>query len=173
MPLGVLWGATPLFKVYKGTGLFELLERDEVENLLLYSPKDPADYFLSIRHDPKLESEGPCKPPKDFTLYVICEPSIKEIREDFKIYECRNVEIFEGNPEPYSRAYGCFVEMLVVITKMKAGVLDQKYLSYLDFLRWCIERSAPKSEKMRVVLNYVLQSFRDFEHDTQQDRQSL
>lgn len=163
MPLGVLWGDHPMFKVYKETVLYKYLRNPKLGSLLLYSPNDPMDFFLSIKHDKIIEKKGPCLPSRPFALYMICKPHLKESFESYDLYFCTDIKTVYGKPEPYSRTYGCLVEMLVVLTKLKSKALDRRYLTYLDFLRWCIERSSPKEKRFKEVAEDVMQDAREIE----------
>jgi hypothetical protein len=159
MPLGILWDERPKFKLYKGVGLLRYLN-DET-TLLLYTPESPLDFYLSLIHDKTIELEGPCRPPREYVLYVRCRPRLLRVNKSYNLYECLDIEISHGRPVPYSRSYGCLVEMLVVLTKLEAGALDPSYIDYVERLRWCIERSSPQNEKLREVADVVLQRARE------------
>jgi hypothetical protein len=159
MPLGVLWERDPIFKVYKNTGLYEILINEAPNKefkLLLYSPVDPIDYYLSINHDKIIENEGPCKPPRPYMMYILCKPKPIKEEEVSNVYLCKNVEVFEGAAQPFTRVYGCLVEMLVVLTKLEAGALDESYIDYLRKLKWCIERASPRNDMFKEVAEDVL-----------------
>ncbi len=159
MPLGIIFlNHTIKFKVYRGTGLFKILEyyKENIE-LMMYSPKDPLDFYLSLVHDKDLEKGGPCTPPKPYIMYITCKPVLNKKNENYNEYICGNIRLEKGDPVPYSRAYGCLVEMLVILTKIEAGVSLEFFLNYLKDLKWCVERASPYNSRLKEVAELVLQ----------------
>ncbi|MEB3780493.1 MAG: DUF447 family protein [Desulfurococcales archaeon] len=164
MPLGILWSKNPTFKVYNNTRLYSILRDNldnELFNLLLLSPIDPKLYYFSLIHDLEKRinyhnGEHPILD-KELGAWYLCKPTFKDSRDKVDIYECKSFKHLIGSPPPYSRAMGCFVELLVVYTKVMAGVKPPFHLkSYLEGLNWCIHRSSPNDKDLqRISINII------------------
>lgn len=141
MPLGVLWGDDRTFSVYRSAGLLRFLA--DRGTLMLLSPSDPLLFVKSVSHS--LEHEVEWEPdgcPRLSGLGGIyrCEyRRLKEYPEEVT-FSCSLTEV-ESPHVPYTRAYGCLVELLVLLTKARAGVVESWYVDYARGLRWCVERS--------------------------------
>ncbi len=159
MPLGLLYCEKPRFKVYRGTGLWSFL-RENVGDLTLLAPRDPLDFHLSLTH--RLESEvswGPDGCPavdESRGAWFKCTPSLSASSGDYDEYECSSFAHTGGSPPPYSRAMGCFVELLIILSKARAGVVGVDSLSYARWLRWCVGRASPGDERIVRVSDIVL-----------------
>ncbi|MDM7276005.1 MAG: hypothetical protein P3X22_007845 [Thermoprotei archaeon] len=159
MPLGLLYMEKPRFKVYKGTGLWGLL-RGGVGGLVLLAPRDPLDFYLSLIHSLELEvswgSDG-CPVVDEFKgAWFTCAPRLLASGGDYDEYECSSFTHTGGSPPPYSRAMGCFVELLILLSKARAKVVDAGSLSYARWLRWCVGRASPGDERIVGVSDTVL-----------------
>lgn len=164
MPLGLYLDPTPKFKVYDGSGLQRLL-RGGVRRLLLLSPIDPMLFYESVVHE--LESritwgdDGCPIVSHELGSWFYCEPSLVERGSNFDIYECLEFKHLTGVSPPYTRVTGCLVELLVLYTKVKAGVLEGDYLEYARWLKWCIERASRGDVRYVSTAELILQKLRE------------
>lgn len=141
MPLGVLWGDNKMFSVYRSAGLLRFLA--DRGTLMLLSPSDPLLFAKSVNHTLEHEVEwGPDGCPKLSGLGGIYTCEYQRLMEgpEKVTFGCKLTEV-EGPHVPYTRAYGCLVELLVLLTKARAGVGESWYVDYARGLRWCVERS--------------------------------
>ena len=149
MPLGILALNPPTFKAYKGTGLSRILEEAPTQ-LYLLAPRDPRLYWLSIEH--KLEDLiewTPCpRPDPGMGAWYRCTPEKAEDRGEYTLYKCTGLEHLAGSPPPYSRAHGCLVELMILYTKLRAGVRLGDPRCYARWLEWCVTRAAPGREDL-------------------------
>ena len=144
MPVGLLRrGASLRFKLYRGTSLWRAI-RGSPGPLVFYAPRDPLDFLKAVDHVLEGELAG-CRPERGrYTLLVECDSAVEAgAGEGFDWYECRGARVEAGDPAPYTRAYGCIVELLVVLTKAWAGAVGCDALEYARWLGWCVGRSAP------------------------------
>jgi len=145
MPLGIYIDSKPMFRVYRGTGLYRAL-RGGVKRLLLLSPRDPMAFYESVRHtlESRIEwDSGGCpRVSEDLGLWVSCTPTLISEAPDFDVYVCSEFTYVAGVPPPYTRVMGCLVELLVLYTKARAGVLEAGYVEYARWLKWCVERAS-------------------------------
>ncbi len=160
MPLGVYNGVKPMFTVYREAGLYKVL-RGGVDRLFLLAPYDPLLFYESLTHklESKIEWGGDGCPITSELLgcWFQCTPKLVIEEAGFDIYECLVFKHVAGVPQPYSRVMGCLVELLVVYTKVKAGVIQEGYLDYARWLRWCIERASRGDPKYVSIANLILQ----------------
>ena len=123
MPLGILWSSPPVFRVYKSTGLHSILEGYD-GHLYLLSPIRPEYFWYSVQHELEemVEWRG-CPVPDDVHgAWFKCKPVKATGSDYFTVFECRGFRHVSGEPPPYSRSYGCLVELIVLYTKIRAGV---------------------------------------------------
>ena len=142
MPLGLVWGPNE-FYVYRTAGLFRRLGRSGT--LILLSPNDPLAFARSVDHTLELEAswDGGCpRPEPAWGAWYRCEYELRSADGEGASYVCRTLERVAGEPPPYSRVYGCLVELLVLLTKARAGVAEPWYLGYARGLKWCVERAS-------------------------------
>ncbi len=125
MPLGVARvGGALYFRVFRGAGLLSRLGDGGSLRLLL--PARPEAFLWSLDH--RLESmvewggDGCPEPDPSWGAWVACEARGLGWEGDARSYECVGARHLAGYPPGYTRALGCLVEMLVVITKLEAGV---------------------------------------------------
>ena len=156
MPLGVLMGSTPSFRVYSSVGLYRLL-RSGVEEILLLSPRDVRLFWYSIVHSLEDLLKWNSCPEADESLgaWYSCSPILTRSYNGYDVYECRGFRFLGGYPPVYSRVYGCFVELLVLYTKLRAGVKLNDVGGYVEWLSWCIERSSPRNRSLLNIANMV------------------
>ena len=160
MPLGVLMLEPPRFKVYRGTGLHSILRSGGASGLRLLSPLDPILYYESIEHrlehNIRWDIDG-C-PVADDTLgaWFQCNPRMVEETMEYDVYQCQGFQHITGMTPPYSRVQGCLVELLVILTKAEAGVVEDNILDYARWLKWCVERASPVEEKYVVLSKRIL-----------------
>lgn len=160
MPLGVYFEARPRFRVYANSGLYRLL-RDGVRVLLLLAPRDPLLFYESLTHrlERVLEWGGDGCPVMSPRLgsWFSCTPTLVEEGLDLDVYECLEFKHVVGTPPPYTRVMGCLVELLVLYTKVKARVIEEGYLEYAKWLRWCIERASRGDPRYVSTAEFILQ----------------
>ncbi|MCE4621167.1 MAG: hypothetical protein F7B95_01840 [Desulfurococcales archaeon] len=157
MPLGLKWSKRPVFRVYRGSGLYNILRDGKEEQLLLYAPLDPIDFYDSLMHRLDSELTG-CAPPRDFIVYVSCTPKLLLSNQEYDLYECGNAEVVPGKPVPYTRVYGCLTELLIILTKLEAQVIPgSKALEYAENLANCVKRASPDKRVYWGVADEVLQ----------------
>ncbi|GAB6147643.1 hypothetical protein [Stetteria hydrogenophila] len=139
-PLGFISaGGRILFRVFRGSGFWRILvEEGLTGRIVAYTPRDPAEFALHV-----LEGGGrveSCRPVgQPFTIE--CTPELLEVEGDVAWFACRDASVREGPGVPYTRAYGCLVELAVLASKAKAGVLGGWALGYARGLLWCVKRS--------------------------------
>ena len=159
MPLGLLMREEPLFRVYRGTGLYRLLGRGR-RPLYLLSPFDPMAFVYSVDHslERRIEWEGKCpKVDPSIGAWFHCVAEFMEASDNADLYICRGFKALTRSLHAYSRTYGCLVELLVLKTKVDAGVLGEDSLDYARWLYWCVRRSSPGDERYAGVALSVLQ----------------
>jgi hypothetical protein len=145
MPLGLRWGDPPIAKVYRGTGLYSILKSADVERIVLYSPANPLDFVLSITHELDKDVTAECEPPRPYMIKYSCWPRVRADREDYIELECPG-EIGEGIPLPYSRLYGAIIEILVIASKVGAGVLGGEFASNcMQCSEWAARRAGGRA----------------------------
>jgi hypothetical protein len=160
MPLGVYNGVKPTFTVYRDSGLYRVL-RGGVRELFLLAPYDPLLFYESLTH--RLEhvivwgGDGCPVVSESLGCWFHCTPRLVAEDQGFDTYECSSFKHIAGSPPPYSRVMGCLVELLVVYTKAKAGVLSGGYVGYARWLRWCIERASRGDPRYVSIAELVLQ----------------
>ncbi len=171
MPLGLSRsGESWTFRVYRGTGMARLLEDRGATlrfKLMLLSPSDPLFFVESYFHrlEARLEPWSQC-PRVDPLLgsWYFCDAMLSGTSRDALAYTCSGglKLIVEGSkPLAYARSYGCIVELLVLHSKLKAGVTPSfDIVSYAEGLEWCIRRSAPGRSDLAVVAYELLQDIR-------------
>ncbi|MGC9071584.1 MAG: hypothetical protein ACP5HK_02665 [Acidilobus sp.] len=150
MPLGLIVGQEPAFYVYKGTSLHERLADEG--RLRLLSPYDPLAFLRSIRHElvAEIRWNNDCPVPEEtMGAWYECSYRLWEVDENGKWFTCDGLQRITGSHLPYTRMYGCLVELLVLLTKARAGVWEDWYIPYAEGLAWCVRRSS------RGVSNYV------------------
>ncbi len=161
MPLGVTAGPSPGFFVYKDARLYDVLST--AGRLLLISPYDPLVFLESVRHEleGRLKWKGGC-PEADELLgaWYECEYSLDRVTGEGKHFSCTPLRLIAGRHVPFTRAYGCLVELLVLLTKARAGVWEGWWLPYAEGLVWCVTRSSRGAERYVVPANEVLQELR-------------
>ncbi|MEN2999657.1 MAG: hypothetical protein ABDH61_03695 [Acidilobaceae archaeon] len=157
-PLGLLGRD---FKVYKDTSLWRALPRSR--RLFLLSPLDPLAFYESLRHELELQIEWrECpKPDERLGAWYSCAPQLVERGELYDVYRCEELVHVAGSPPPYSRVMGCLVELLVLLTKARAGAV-KGYSEHARWLAWCVER-ASRGGKYAEVARVVLQELESLE----------
>lgn len=152
MPLGVLGGRRPLFRVYQGTGLYSIL-RGAARTLYLLAPRDPVAYWMSIEHtlEDLIQWKGCPAPDPGMGAWYKCIPTLARSEAGYDVYECRGLEHVAGSPPAYTRAHGCLVELMVVYTKLRAGVRMEGVGEYARWLEWCVTRSAPMRDDLTAL----------------------
>ena len=159
MPLGVLGGAPGFFRVYHGTGLSRIYSGGL---LVLLAPRDPVDFYRSIRHRLELEVEyesGCPMPEAGRGSWFTCLGVPVGEAPGYTLYECDGPRPLLLTPwTGYTRAYGCLVELLVLATKALAGVEVPR--GHVEGLAWCIRRSAPGDPGLEEALDWALQALR-------------
>ncbi len=168
MPLGILWRDNPEFRVYAETRLYDILNHsigDKPFKLLLLAPIDPLLYYQSLTHrleqSIKYDKSGcPDVSQADIGAWYLCKPVIKSRNDNASIHECIEFKHLKGVPPPYSRSMGCFVELLVIYTKIRAGVeIPLELKPYVNGLLWCISRSSPYNRELynisKNIVNYI------------------
>lgn len=113
----------------------------ETRKLVCLAPSDPLLFYEVV-----VERREPfsCEDKPDLAKghWFMCEPEMVERTELFDLYRCKNFSFLWGFLEPYTRAYGCLVELLVLFTKVRASVLKKEAVEYARWLSWCVERSS-------------------------------
>ncbi|MEM1640886.1 MAG: DUF447 family protein, partial [Acidilobaceae archaeon] len=138
-PLGLrLSGGSAYFRVFSDR-LREAMKR--TRKLVCLAPSDPLLFYEVV-----IEKKEPFSCEKEFDLtkghWLICESEVVIEAEFFDLYKCKSFNAVWGFLEPYSRAYGCLVELLILFTKAKASVLEKEAIEYAKWLNWCVERSS-------------------------------
>jgi len=143
MPLGVYSWNPGFFRVYTSTGMARVYRGGP---LLLLAPRDPILFLDSLEHRLEYEvayASGCPLPEPGLGAWYTClgVPIAGEAGADW--YACVNPRRIGGEPlQAYYRAYGCFVELLVIYTKLVAGALDSVPPGLVEGLQGCVERSA-------------------------------
>ena len=163
MPLGVLYGERPGFRVFEGTGLHRILAR-RGGLIYLLSPRDPMLFVESVSHslEKRLAWEGSC-PRVDQSLgsWFSCTAIYERTSGGADFYYCRDFTSLSPSPFAYFRAYGCLVELLVLKTKVDAGVVGRDSLEYARWLYWCVKRSSPGEERYARIALSILQGIEE------------
>ena len=163
MPLGVYNGARQSFRVYREAGLYSIL-RGGARELFLLAPYDPMLFYESVAH--KLESriewgsDGCPRVSELLGCWFQCTPALAAVNPGFDVYECSRFKHVAGAPPPYSRVMGCLVELLIVYTKVRAGVAMEGYLDYARWLRWCVERASRGDPRYVSIADLILQDLK-------------
>ncbi|MCE4603532.1 MAG: DUF447 family protein [Aeropyrum sp.] len=170
MPLGVMRsGEEWLFRVYRGAGLLKHLQRHpDGSKIMLLSPSDPMAFLKSFYHEleNEVEYEDSCpKPDTSLGSWYLC--TAREIRSERHSVWFMCVggleEVASSTWIPYFRAYGCLVELLVLASKVKAGLpeyLSGRSLIYSEELFRCVRRSAAARGELVEGAERVLQDIR-------------
>ncbi|MGC9210323.1 MAG: hypothetical protein ACP5FT_03570 [Acidilobus sp.] len=161
MPVGIFMGPRPTFYLYRGTRLADLLP--ERGRLRLLSPYDPIRFLQSLRHELEAEIDwsGGCpRPDERLGAWYECSYALASTDERGSLYSCDGLNMIAGSHVPYTRTYGCLVELLVLLTKARAGVWEEWYLPYAEGLAWCVRRSARGQARYVNAADEVLQELR-------------
>lgn len=135
-------GETAYFRVFSDRLRKALAE---ARRIVCLAPADPLVFYEAVvEKESRAVSCENTDPAAGHWLE--CEPSLVESGGSHDVYACSSLRLTWGFQPPYSRAYGCLVELLVVYTKMKAGVLGPEALDYARWLLWCVERSSSVRE---------------------------
>lgn len=158
MPLGLIAnGGSVGFRVFEGSGYWRLLveERREDAVLIAYTPLNPVEFleFMMVKPAPRSD----CRP-SDYSFMVTCRPRLVEARGGVARFACEDARVAWGRPAPYTRAYGCLVELAVLASKARAGVVGCEAFEYARWLGWCVERSAPGLAEYRSAAAMALQA---------------
>ncbi len=143
-PLGFIRvGGEVRFRVFRGSRLWRLLvEEGRGGYIVAYTPGDPGEFAIHV-----LEGGGRVKTcrPEGHPFILKCRPELLEVEGGDALFTCREFEAARGPGIPYTRAYGCLVELAVLASKARAGVADDWVLGYARGLVWCVERSEAAS----------------------------
>ena len=144
MPLGVIqFGGQAYFRIYTGTGLGQAL-REGCDCILLLAPLGAEAFVKSVLHslELSLEWQGTPMPDNSLGYWYRCGPIIRgpAIGEE-EWFSCPLKELGGRLPGAYTRLYGCVVELLVHITKARAGAVPLDW-ELVRRMLWCIRRSA-------------------------------
>lgn len=145
-PLGfVAAGGRVRFRVFRGSMLWRILVEEEYDGYIVaFTPRDPGEFALHV-----VEGGGrvkTCKPSGQ-PFIIKCKPELKGVDESAAWFNCRELEVRAGQGMPYTRVYGCLVELAVLASKARAGVVEDWALSYARGLVWCVERSEAMGER--------------------------
>lgn len=139
-PLGLLYtGGEIKFRVFRGSRLWSLLvEGGGGWRIIAYTPEDPGEFALHV-----IEGGGRVSTCDvgEHPFTVECEPELVEASGGVAWFRCRGHRTRRGPGVPYTRSYGCLVELAVLASKARAGVLEGWALDYARGLAWCVERS--------------------------------
>ncbi|MDP8002572.1 MAG: hypothetical protein ACP5I6_02410 [Caldisphaera sp.] len=165
MPLGILYYDKPIFYVYKSTTMAKLLNlnKDTSNSIYLLSPNDPTLFLESLEHriENRIIHNNKCLDFDDkLGSWYYCNSYINKDHCDKYEFYCDNFYKIKGENIPYSRSYGCLIELLILLTKVKAGIKEQWFLNYASGLKWCVERSSNKDEKYVELSEKLLQMLR-------------
>ncbi|MEM1872985.1 MAG: DUF447 family protein [Acidilobaceae archaeon] len=150
-PLGLkLEGGRARFRVYSRKLRASMRE---TERLVCLAPVDPLVFYESVVEGKSVVSCSELDSSRGH--WLVCKPELVEEREDYDVYACTRLEVVRGASSPYARAYGCLVELLVLLTKARAGVLGAGALEYARWLSWCIERSSSVESYVRAARNIL------------------
>lgn len=149
MPLGILYNDKPLFYIYKTTKMSSILSRNKENLLYLLSPNDPILFIKSLNHEieKEIDYENDCPNLDNLGSIYLCDSLFIREDENRLEFQCIKFEKIKGDNTPFTRVYGCLVEMLVLLTKVESGVIEDYFLDYAKGLKWCIERSSKMDEK--------------------------
>lgn len=163
MPLGVFQGEVPEFRVFPGTGLYRLL-REGFRDLYLLAPVDPLNFYRSINHEieGEIRRQGNGCPAPDQSLgaWYYCAASPAGAGEGYDLYLCREFKHLSGCLPGYTRVSGCLVELMVILTKLQAGVAVEGAVGYAEWLNYCVERASRGSDRYVRVSNELLQAIK-------------
>ncbi len=147
MPVGLLvFEDIAYMKIYSETGFHEILEKEGTRGIILLSPRNPLLFIESLEHrlEYNVQWNGECVvPDRELGMWISCPaPLIQYDIPHYTIISCRPRLLNAPISVPYTRYYGCIVELLVYITKVLANVdvLDE---GYIRRMLACIRRSAP------------------------------
>ncbi len=172
MPLGVMVrGGRQVFRLYRGVGLLDIAARSGYKLVLrLLAPRLPhlfvESYFHRLEEKVSWEDDGCPRTDVSMGYWFECKAVAERVEGDSYWFSC------DGGLKPlggygltvYNRAYGCIVELLIIHSKLKAGVtLGEGYdlLSHARMLAWCVERSAPGDEVLKGYARGLLQGIQE------------
>lgn len=170
MPLGILYDKDPIFYVYKTTKMAKLLSKESQNKIYLISPYDPLLFLDSLEHriKDKIKYNNDCpEPDENIGTWYYCNAIYRNESRDRLEFYCKNFFKLKGKAIPYSRSYGCIIELLVLLTKVQAGFKEPWFLTYANGLKWCVERSSNKDEKYEKASEYLLQLLRKYYEESQ------
>ncbi|AFZ70906.1 Protein of unknown function (DUF447) [Caldisphaera lagunensis DSM 15908] len=155
MPIGILFKDKPKFYVYKTTRLSKILNDKSL--IYLLSPNDPLIYLKSLDHEIENEIKyvNGCPDLDNMGSVYLCYSRFLREDENGIEFECEKFEKIKGENLPYTRVYGCLVEMLILLTKIEANVIEDWFLDYAKGLKWCVERASKMDEKYVRISNEI------------------
>lgn len=141
MPLGILGSGPFFFRVYHGAGLERVLKRSNC--LLLLAPSRAELFLESVLHelDARLSRMPGAVFDSGYGSWFSCLPNRVGESGAYTLYECdRLTPITVAGFRGYHRGYGCLVELLVIYTKARAGVMDPSG-EVVGYLLDCMRRT--------------------------------
>ncbi|MCE4619543.1 MAG: DUF447 family protein [Desulfurococcales archaeon] len=162
-PLGLLGGPPWFYRVYEGARLRGM----RYDCLVLLAPRDPLLFLESLDHDleKRVDYEGGIPvPSREMGSWYSCNPSLAAKGVEYDLYYCNRLNpLLLAEYNGYVRGYGCFVELLVLYTKVLAGVAEPGE-EVLEYLEGCIRRttwSRELHEAARRVVQSLLEPLRE------------
>jgi hypothetical protein len=145
MPVGIrIYGNQMFFRVYSDARLYKILRVYKVRDSLFLLPQDPSLFVESLLHtlENRIEWNGECPlPANTWGYWLLCKNiSVVHSEPEIDYYTCSYSSVGGKPLVGYSRIYGCTVELLVYLTKVKAGVYDAD-MRIVQYLLDCIRRS--------------------------------
>lgn len=130
---------------------------------------------MSVRHEleRRVEWEGDCpRTTEEAGAWFLCRHSLKERGELYDLYECEELVHLAGSPPPYSRVTGCLVELLLLLTKARAGAV-RGYVEHARWLLWCVERASRGNAKYVGAARDVLQELEALEGEGKGSKEAV
>jgi len=147
MPLGVYSWDPGYFRVFRGTRMAGAYAGGP---LVLLAPGDPMVFAASMEHrlEEQLRYESGCPVPDPaLGAWYLCQGLPVASTPEAEWYSCTNPRWLGGVLGPaYSRAYGCYVELLIILSRARAGVYTGVPEGLLEGLLECVRRSARGGE---------------------------
>ena len=156
MPLGLLGGPPWFYRAFRESGLYE----HGYDCLFLLSPLDFTLFYKSLIHklekELRYESDNPVPDPSLGSWYY-CFPVLVSSGFEYNLYYCDKIhKLYEITYPGYVRGKGCFLELLIILSRVKAGIWipNKDVIEYLDN---CVRRSIRDGE-IRDITRRVVQS---------------
>ncbi len=148
----------PLLIGLKGDLTFRLFSIKAInmvasKEITLSSSMEAGEYWRAFIGELKPTFlEGIGQVPKGWCLSILCKPYLAWREGDALWFKCLPISFKERGCKPYNRSFGCFIEMLVEISRLRLGNPYERLRKIL----YCYEIARREVDEARDALELAL-----------------